>query len=231
MYMNSPSAEAPEPRRPDGVLGVYDKELAHELPKAFCAHIRVRLAPALDFGELGEPGLDKGALVRIPFAAALVLRAHCGRLRAGEQPALVQPVVQAVLVGQDEVHVRGVVRDGAGGIGVLFRRVEEAALLARLGLRLIHGLEQEDEKGHVVGQRHAREPPVTEPERAAEAAVAVFVARELLRRERRAVCDNIAEHQVFLMNELPHLRQTILILPLPFGTRRSVRHIGQRKNL
>ena len=33
------------------------------------------------------------------------------------------------------------------------------------------------------------------------------------------------------MNDVPHLRQTMRILPLPRGTRSIVRHEGQRKNL
>ena len=42
---------------------------------------------------------------------------------------------------------------------------------------------------------------------------------------------DVAEHQVLPRKELPHLRQTMFILPLPRGTRRVVLHEGQVKNL
>ena len=43
--------------------------------------------------------------------------------------------------------------------------------------------------------------------------------------------DEISEHQVLPVKVLPHLRQTILICPLPRGTLSVVRQEGQVKNL
>ena len=224
-------AEHAQPGRPERVRGLVDEELAHERAEAFRPGVGVRLAAALYPGELREARFDEGALFRIGLPAALILRAHHGGLGPAEEPALVAPVVQAVLIGEDEVHVGGVFGDGARAPAVLVQRMGGAALAALPELGLVHALQEQHEEGHVVGQREAGEGAVPLLERAAQPAVAALVSRELFRAEGIRVRYDVSEHQVFLMKELPHLRQTMRIFPLPRGTRSSVRHWGQRKNL
>ena len=107
--------------------------------------------------------------------------------------------------------------------------MRDAGLLALPQLRLVERIEQQHQKAHIVVERQAPELPVPVLQTAAEAAVAGPIARELLRREQLGLRGQIAEHQLLRVKELPHLRQTMRILPRPFGTRSVVWQEGQVK--
>ena len=57
------------------------------------------------------------------------------------------------------------------------------------------------------------------------------ISAELRLRHKLRRRDEISEHRVLPVKVLPHLRQTILICPLPRGTLSVVRQEGQVKNL
>ena len=116
---------------------------------------------------------------------------------------------------------------------MLAQRVRRADLHAALLVRFIQRREQQHQKRHVVRQRHAAGKAVLLLKHPAQAAVAALIAIFLRLRQALEICDHISKHlaspQVFRWKDVPHLRQTMLILPLPRGTRRRVRHDGHLK--
>ena len=90
-------------------------------------------------------------------------------------------ILQAVLICQKYVHVRGVIRHGALAPVVAVDRMRHAALRPHGDLRLIHALQEHDQEGHVICQRQPRERAVPGLERAAQPAVTALVAVKFFR--------------------------------------------------
>ena len=113
------------------------------------------------------------------------------------------------------------------------QRVRGTQLHAALLIRLIQRREQQHQKRHVICQRQAAGKAVALLEHPAQPAVAALIAILLRLGQALEICDHISKHQplpqVLRWKDVPHLRQTMLILPLPRGTRRRVRHEGHLK--
>jgi hypothetical protein len=209
------------------------KELAHQAAKAIRRGIRVAGVGLLDGGKFRHALLNRGALARPACAHGCAPGAERLRLPIFQRAAVILPVVAAVVVRQHDVHIGSVLGVACLPVKMFAQRVRRANLHAALLVRFVQRREQQHQERHVIRQRQAAGKAVPLLEHPAQAAVAALIAILLRLRQPLQICDHISEHtaapQVFRWKDVPHLRQTILILPLPRGTRRRVRQDGHLK--
>ena len=112
------------------------------------------------------------------------------------------------MVGQGDVHGRGVVRGLVLPVAVAVDGMDQAAALSAVLLRLVEGGEEQHEKGHVVVQGCPLEGAVGFSDGTAQAAVAALVPLQLRLRQGAAVCGHVSEHTCQLLSP-----ETVPILP------------------
>ena len=201
-------------------LGVDRVTLSRELSVAEIARIAEEGVELEGFGH-------GAALAGIEALVLPVGRLQRPRLGQGGEAVFVLPVVPAFEICQGKIHMGGVVGDPADAVGLLFHGMPRAAARALRLLRFVKRTQQQHQKAHVIGERHARPLPEAALQAPAQTAVNGLVAAQLLRFQHAVGGDQIPEHQLFPVNVLPHLRQTILIFPCPRGTRSVVLQDGQ----
>ena len=103
------------------------KQRAHQLPEAVGREVRVHFARPLHRAEAREGILDRRRLTGVCRADARQVLCECPALEESDRVVVVVPVVQALVVGQHRVHVRGVEGRLRLQEGLLLQRVHGAA--------------------------------------------------------------------------------------------------------
>ena len=128
-----------------------------------------------------------------PMAASDRSMAALSGLRA--QGAVVVPVVEALVVGQRDGQVGGVVGEARSRIAPHACGMGGAAQRALFLGRLVERVAQHEVEGEVVGKRQAADLAVPVAQRAAQPAVQRLVARLLLIGYGAQAGDDEAEHE------------------------------------
>ena len=143
-----------------------------ELKKGRGGQIGVGFAFAFHPGQRAQPLLNCLLLFGITGRRLFHAAPQDPGLQQGGGLALILPVIQALVVGQHDVHIRGIRGVSVGKSGTLLQRVQRAAdgfFLSQLGA--VQRAEQQNQKDHVVRQRQTPQLPVLTAQGAAQPAI------------------------------------------------------------
>ncbi len=177
------------------------EELRHDIAEVSRDEINVIGICRLRLVELVQTVLDDGGLVAVvdaglPAAAVKEL---------GEQQLVefvfIVPVVQAGVIGQNQIHVRRVFGIAVDAGGMLAQRMRDAACLPDGVLRIIEITENHDQKSHVIAECHLTGKTVFSFQLAAESAVVGAVESDLADLQFLFIDDHITKHNNLLYQE------------------------------
>lgn len=171
------------------------------------------------------------------YHARIVLIQHlCKRLlRIG---FLVLPVVNQIMIGYNQIHIRRIICRLIDPHLPLPGRMQRAGNFGGFIRKLIQARQKNDQKCHIIVEQHLSFCTTVGFESLAQSAVICLICLPVLLCHDLLIDIYVTEHskfsfalpdQLLLMNSLLHFGQVIQILPLPFGTRTLCLHPGHLK--
>ena len=146
------------------------------------------------FLKLFQLRADDSGLLRVLFFHFCTGLFQKSGIAPFEHLFLIVPVIHALIISQQHVHIRRIAGKTVDPRSVMPQRMSSTSAKDKLFLFLIQPRKQQDQKGHVIGQRELAADPVSFLQLPAQAAVIGLIQVKFPEFQFLLIYDDISKH-------------------------------------